>query len=173
MAEPEPSEGVQRLNALPEADARALLTRCCGAARWVEAMLASRPFASSVALLAIANAVWQRMERADILEAFSHHPAIGSDLNELRAKFTATAAWSESEQAGASTASEATLLALRQGNLAYGERFGYLFIVCASGKSAREMLDLLNARLPHSSAEELPIAAAEQAKITRLRLEKI
>ena len=136
-------------------------------------MLAGRPFESSNALLATADEVWQRMERADILEAFSHHPAIGADLDELRAKFAATAAWSESEQAGAGAASEATLLALRQGNLAYRERFGYLFIVCASGKSASEMLTLLEARLLHSSAQELPVAAAEQAKITRLRLEKI
>lgn len=164
---------VHPLNTLGEAEARVQLTRCCGASRWVEGMLARRPFASRAALLSEADAVWATLGRSDYLEAFSHHPEIGADLDELRAKFAATADWSQSEQSGASTASEATLIALRQGNRAYRERFGYSFIVCASGKSATEMLALLEARLPHSESEELPIAAAEQAKITRLRLEKI
>ena len=164
---------VERLNQLSEPGARSALTRCCGAARWVEGMLAARPFASPSALLARADAVWSALEAADFLEAFSHHPEIGADLAELRRRFAGTATLSEAEQAGAASASEATLLALREQNRAYRERFGYSFIVCATGKSAAEMLAILQQRLANAPAAELELAAAEQAKITRLRLEKI
>jgi 2-oxo-4-hydroxy-4-carboxy-5-ureidoimidazoline decarboxylase len=161
------------LNALPAADARVALARCCGSRRWVEAMLARRPFASLSALLSACDEASAALAREDVLEAFSHHPEIGADLDELRKKFRTTAAWSASEQAGVSSADEATLLALRDGNRAYRERFGYLFIVCASGKSAAEMLSLLRSRLAHDPETELRVAAAEQAKIARLRLEKL
>lgn len=157
----------------PEAAAREALTRCCGATRWVEGMLSRRPFGDDATLMAAADAVWATMEEADVLEAFSHHPEIGADVEALRAKFGATAAWSEGEQSGAAGASEETLLALRDGNVAYRERYGFIFIVCATGKSAGEMLGLLRARLNNERAAELAIAAGEQAKITRLRLEKL
>ena len=175
MAEPSrPSPAaLAHLNALAEADARQLLERCCGASRWVEGMLRARPFASAGALLAQADEVWHALSASDYLEAFGHHPEIGADLEQLRKKFAHTAELSLAEQAGAAGASEATLLALRRGNQAYRERFGYSFIVCATGKSAQEMLALLEQRLPGSAAAELALAAAEQAKITRLRLEKI
>jgi len=113
------------------------------------------------------------MEKADMLEAFSHHPEIGSDLAALRQRFASTAAWSSAEQAGVAGADDATLEALRDGNVRYRERFGYVFLVCATGKSAAEMLALLQARLPHDADTELRVAAGEQAKITRLRLEKL
>ena len=158
------------LDGLAEAPAREALTRCCGATRWVDGMLARRPFGDDATLLAAADAVWATMEEADVLEAFSHHPEIGADVDALRAKFGATAAWSEREQAGAAGASEQTLLALRDGNVAYRERFGFIFIVCATGKTAGQMLSMLQARLPNERAAELAIAAGEQAKITRLRL---
>jgi 2-oxo-4-hydroxy-4-carboxy-5-ureidoimidazoline decarboxylase len=168
MAEPE-----RLLNQLSAAEARALLVRCCGAGSWVDGMLARRPFASHAALLAAAEAVWAGLAEADYLEAFAHHPRIGEDLAALRARFPDTAAWASTEQAGASAADEPTLLALRDENRAYFERFGFIFIVCASGKSARELLALLRDRLRNERARELTIAAAEQAKITRLRLEKL
>lgn len=161
------------LNALSIEEARAALLRCCGATRWVGWMLAQRPFASTDALFRAAEGVWSQMERADILEAFSHHPEIGGDLDALRARFPTTAAWSTSEQSGAAEADRETLEALRDGNAAYRERFGYLFIVCATGKSAHEMLALLRARLSNDPETELRVAAAEQAKIMRLRLEKL
>ena len=167
------AEAVARLNAMSETHARQLLTRCCGASRWVEGMLRARPFASPGALSSCAEEVWSGLEGPDFLEAFSHHPEVGADLDELRRKFAATAELSRQEQAGAGSASEATLLALRAGNQAYRERFGYLFIVCATGKNASEMLKLLEARLNNAPELELSIAAAEQAKITQLRLEKI
>lgn len=161
-----------RLNALSEPEARELLTRCCGATRWVDAMLRARPFASAAALHAQADSIWGGLDAPDYLEAFAHHPEIGADLEELRRKFAGTAELSLGEQAGATGASEATLLALREQNRLYRERFGYSFIVCATGKTADEMLHILRNRLDNAPADELAIAAAEQAKITHLRLEK-
>jgi allantoicase len=167
------SAAVACLNAMPEADAHQALQRCCGSARWVEAMLAARPFESGADLLARAERAWRALQTEDYLEAFAHHPEIGADLDELRRRFANTATLAETEQAGALGADEATLKALRAQNAAYRARFGYVFIVCASGKSAREMLGLLEARLHNPPELELGVAAAEQAKITRLRLERI
>lgn len=160
----------EALDAMSEAAARAALARCCGATRWVEAMLARRPFAADASLEAAAARCWAELGRADILEAFDHHPRIGADLDSLREKFSTTASLSAGEQAGALAASEDELTRLRDGNLAYEARFGHIFIVCASGKSAAEMLALLEARLDNDADEELRVAAAEQAKITALRL---
>jgi 2-oxo-4-hydroxy-4-carboxy-5-ureidoimidazoline decarboxylase len=137
----------------------------------VQALLAARPYASSPELFALAEHVWQSLGADDYLEAFSHHPQIGEDLSALRQRFAGTATLSAREQAGVAEADEAVLLALREGNRAYRERFGFIFIVCASGKSAREMLTLLEARIENDREAELRIAAAEQAKITRIRLE--
>jgi 2-oxo-4-hydroxy-4-carboxy-5-ureidoimidazoline decarboxylase len=167
------ASALERLNGLPEAEARLALTRCCAAARWVDGMLEARPFASASALHAEADAIWSALEPSDFLEAFSHHPEIGADLNELRRRFAGTADLSQNEQAGAAGASDETLLALRELNRAYRERFGYGFIVCATGKSAQEMLAILRHRLENSPDSELPLAAAQQAQITHLRLEKI
>lgn len=158
------------INELDEADAADALARCCGSGRWVAEMLAARPFASTDALLQAAAQLWAGLVRDDYLEAFGHHPRIGADPAALRARYASTATWSEGEQAGVRQADDATLEALRAQNLAYEARFGHIFIVCAAGKSAREMLALLTARLPNDPAAELAIAAAEQAKITRLRL---
>jgi 2-oxo-4-hydroxy-4-carboxy-5-ureidoimidazoline decarboxylase len=168
-----PLTGFERLNQLDEVAARQTLERCCGSSRWVTGMLAARPFASQSALLECAERVWSRCQPSDFLEAFSHHPEIGADLNELRRRFAPTAGLSESEQAGVAGASEATLLALRQQNRAYRERFGYSFVVCATGKTAEEMLAILERRLGQAPDTELALAAVEQAKITRLRLEKV
>lgn len=167
------ARSLARLNELSEPAARLELARCCGAARWVDGMLAARPFESAGALHAAAAAIWTALTAADYLEAFSHHPEIGEDLSELRRKFAGTADLSQSEQAAAAAASEETLLALRELNRSYRDRFGYCFIVCATGKSAPEMLGLLRQRLENDPETELRVAAAEQAHITRLRLEKI
>jgi len=161
------------LNGLGPTDASATLTRCCGASRWVEAMARMRPFVDDEGVYAAADRVWSTMEEADQLEAFGHHPEIGASLSALREKFASTAGWSSGEQASVGSATEATLVALRDGNVAYKQRFGFIFIVCATGKSAEEMLALLESRLPNDRATELATAAAEQAKITRLRLEKL
>ncbi|MFO0634828.1 MAG: 2-oxo-4-hydroxy-4-carboxy-5-ureidoimidazoline decarboxylase [Nannocystaceae bacterium] len=150
---------------------RAALQRCCGAARWVDGMLARsvrrrrRGARRSRRGLAQASA-------ADARGGW-HHPAIGEDLARLRERFASTSGWASSEQAGVGGADETTLAALRDGNVAYRERFGYTFVVCATGKSAAQMLALLRQRLDNPPDRELAIAAAEQAQITRLRLAKL
>jgi 2-oxo-4-hydroxy-4-carboxy-5-ureidoimidazoline decarboxylase len=155
------------LNALSTADARAALTRCCGSTRWVASMLARRPWASSSALHADAEATWGSLGRDDVLEAFAHHPRIGA-----RAESTDDA-WARQEQARVGDADGETRRSLVEANERYLRRFGYIFIVCATGKSAAEMLGLLEARLGNDPERELAIAAREQARITRLRLEKL
>jgi 2-oxo-4-hydroxy-4-carboxy-5-ureidoimidazoline decarboxylase len=153
-------------------EARVLLQTCCGSSRWVDRMLGRRPFVTQTALLSAAREEWFALTREDWLEAFSHHPKIG-DRDALRKRFAATRHLSEREQAGVDSASDAILDALAAGNREYDERFGYIFIVCATGKSATEMLGLLRSRLGNDPASELRIAAAEQAKITEIRLQQL
>jgi 2-oxo-4-hydroxy-4-carboxy-5-ureidoimidazoline decarboxylase len=165
------AEAHEVLNALERGEAAAALRRACGAERWVERLLARRPFRSSAELYARAAEEWRASSREDYLAAFSHHPRIGEDLGELRRRFQSTAQLSSREQAGVRLADEETLEALREGNAAYHARFGFTFIICATGKSASEMLAALRARLDNDPDIEIEIAAAEQAQITRLRLE--
>ncbi len=116
--------------------------------------------------------IWWRLSKADWLEAFAAHPRIG-DIDALRARFAPTAAWASREQAGVLGASGDVLNELAIGNRRYEARFGYIFIVCATGKTAEEMLALLGQRLSNDPDVEIKIAAAEQMKITRIRLERI
>jgi 2-oxo-4-hydroxy-4-carboxy-5-ureidoimidazoline decarboxylase len=173
MAEPVRLAAFEVLNRAPFDAARDALTRCCGSQRWVEAMLARLPFASDSALFAAAEAVWHQLEGEDYLEAFSHHPRLGAELPELARRFGTTAAWASAEQSGVQNAETETLARLQAGNRRYEERFGFTFILCATGKSASEMLAALEQRLANEASAELALAAAEQAKITRLRLEKL
>ena len=159
----------RRLDLADEAEARALLARCCGSTRWIERMMAQRPYGSQAALLHDARVEWSALTPADWREAFAHHPRIG-DRESLRARFPVTHDLSDKEQAGVAGASDDVLDALAQGNRAFEARFGYIFIVCATGKRADEMLALLQSRLSNDPDEEIRIAAAEQAKITALRL---
>ena len=133
-------------------------------------MLARRPFGSQDALLAAARDEWFALSEHDWLEAFSHHPRIG-DRASLAARFPATHDLSAQEQSGVASASARVIDALADANQTYLDRFGFIFIVCATGKSAEEMLALLRARLPNDRATELRNAAEEQAKITALRLQ--
>jgi 2-oxo-4-hydroxy-4-carboxy-5-ureidoimidazoline decarboxylase len=158
------TEAHDLLNELPAAEAGEALFRCCGSHRWVAEMLARRPWPSAAALYTDAGAVWAGLGRDDIVEAFAQHPRIGASAGD---------AWSRAEQAGAAGAGAATMQALRAANDRYFARFGYIFIVCATGKTAAEMLALLEQRLPNDPARELVVAATEQARITRLRLEKL
>lgn len=164
---------IKDLNDLEGGAAAKLFKTCCGSTRWAREMAARRPFDSAQDLLSTADDVWETMGRDDILEAFSHHPQIGADIDELRKKFADTAAWSASEQSSVGGASDEVLERLRDLNQDYLDRFGYIFIVCATGKSAPEMLELLEQRIDNHPEDELDIAAAEQAKITKLRLEKM
>ena len=146
--------------------------RCCGSKNWATMMTSYEKFQSTDELQAVAIQVWQQMTKDDILEAFRAHPMIGADIEELKRKFQKTSSWSEKEQSGMQSASDETIFALQQANQEYLDRFGYIFIVCATGKSAEEMLALLLERLHNDSEDELQIAAREQQKITALRLEK-
>jgi hydroxyisourate hydrolase len=159
----------ERLNAASRDQAAALLLRCCGSSRWVEGMLERRPFASRADLHAAAGEIWARLGREDHLEAFAHHPRIGDRPRDERA----TTAWSQEEQSVAARAGGALLTDLRLANAAYEARFGFVFLVCATGKTAAEILGLLEARTPNDPETELRVAAAEQSKITLLRLDKL
>jgi 2-oxo-4-hydroxy-4-carboxy-5-ureidoimidazoline decarboxylase len=153
-------------SAMTDDDARAALLRCCGSRRWADEMLARRPFASAAQFLEAADEVWQGLERAAWLEAFAAHPRIGE-------RMTGGSEWSRAEQAGVAGAADTVLAELDDANRSYEKRFGFIFIVCASGKSAAEMLAILRSRLFNDPESELKIAVREQAKITRLRLEKL
>lgn len=134
-------------------------------------MLAHRPFGSMERLLETADATWRACSPGDWKEAFRHHPKIGG--RNLPSGFASTRHLSEAEQAGVAGAPEHVIAELADANRLYEKRFGYIFIVCATGKSAAEMLALLRARLTNDPATEIHIAAGEQAKITALRLEKV
>ncbi|MGH7644498.1 MAG: 2-oxo-4-hydroxy-4-carboxy-5-ureidoimidazoline decarboxylase [Gemmatimonadales bacterium] len=162
----------EHLNAVDDGAARDALARCCGARRWVDGMLAARPFASDRAVLEAADRLWWALGRADWLEAFARHPRIGErDTGEPRQ--AATRDWARGEQAGVEVAGADTRRALAAGNEEYERRFGHVFLICATGRGAREMLRELRRRLENDPARELQVAAGEQAKITRIRLEKL
>jgi len=163
---------LHELNTLPPEKLKEALTKCCGASAWVNRMLTFFPVDDLVELLEDAEAQWYQCTEQDWREAFTHHPKIG-DIESLQKKFANTAQWASGEQAGVNAASQETLIALAKGNQEYEAKFGYIFIVCATGKSAEEMLALLEARLPNFPQEEIQIAADEQNKITKLRLEKL
>jgi OHCU decarboxylase len=169
---------LSELNALDENKAASELRRCCGSSRWAQQVARARPFDSIDALTAAADALWWALDRADWLEAFAAHPRIGaasagrSDTGTSQRPDN-TAAWSDAEQAGVSGAAEQTRRRLAGANEDYQARFGYIFIVCATGRTADEMLDMLEARLHNDPDRELRVAAEEQRKITRLRLAKL
>ena len=162
---------VKALNALPWQDAKSWFTQTCAAQRWATMMTDDRPYKNEEEILSHANRVWSRMDKNDYLEAFTAHPMIG-DLDSLRSKFANTRTLAAGEQSGTAEASEATLLALREKNLAYREKHGFIFIICATGLSAETMLKALETRLSNTTAQEMENAAAEQIKITCLRISK-
>ena len=160
-------------NALvPEAAAAALET-CCGSGRWVAEMCSRRPFALVAKVYAQAAEIWyENCGAEDWRGGFSPHSPL-RDLQSLEEKFSRTKDWAGGEQAGVHSASQQTLAALAAGNEAYAEKFGYIFIVCATGKPAEEMLRLLEMRLENEPETELRIAMGEQSKITAIRLNKL
>lgn len=163
---------LDQFNAMAVDQLKAELTRCCGSSRWVEQMIAARPFKSVSELMTCSDDVWQYLAVDDWQEAFAHHPKIG-DLSSIKAKFASTSAWAQGEQKGVASASDDVLEALAKGNSDYEQKFGYIFIVCATGKSADEMLALFQERLKNEPAHEIRNAMHEQNKITRIRLEKL
>lgn len=161
---------LDEFNALPAARAEQTLLDCCGSTRWASRMAARRPFTGLNELCDAADAIWRNLQAADWLEAFGHHPQIGQ---KAAIGSESSRRWAEGEQTGARAGTENVKARLAQGNLNYREKFGYIFIVCASGKSAEEMLALLDQRIQNEPEQELNIAAEQQGLITRLRLEKL
>jgi len=154
-------------------EVRGDLLRCCGSTRWVERMLAHFPFANEATLREEANRAWRGLDEADYLEAFSHHPRIGSDPEALRQKYGVTAGWSAGEQASVQSASEETIQELARYNDSYFQKFGFVFLICATGKSAAEMLAALQKRIGNDRVTEIENAAREQSLITQIRLDKL
>jgi 2-oxo-4-hydroxy-4-carboxy-5-ureidoimidazoline decarboxylase len=155
---------IQQLNCSDPESLRVPLAECCGARRWVNEILAARPFHDPPALFSAAESVWWALESSDWLEAFSTHPRIGEKK---------LSAWSSQEQSGLNSATGRILEQLAVGNREYEGRFGWIFLICATGRPATDMLQALQERLCNPPEQELRIAAAEQAKITRFRLSRL
>jgi OHCU decarboxylase len=163
---------VAQLDTASSDRASQLLGDCCGSSQWVRGMVSRRPFGSVERAIAAADAVWQSLGPDDWKEAFSHHPRIGEHRTAAR-QSERGASWAAGEQSGMGAAADATREALAVANREYEQRFGHIYIVCASGKTAEEMLADAGARLRNDPETELRVAAEEQRKITRLRLEKL
>jgi allantoicase len=163
---------LRQLNAMDAPEARALLADFCAAPAWIERVVAARPFASPEAVFAASDAAGDSVAAGDWREAFRHHPRIGERSAE-KAQSDAARTLSSQEQSAAASASSADLTALAEANRQYEQRFGHVFIVAAAGRGAGEILGNLRERMQNDPAKEIEIAAAEQKKITRLRLERV
>ncbi len=160
------------LNALPRYRAEEELLKCCGSMGWARAMSRRRPFASFERLLQAAGEIWWRLDPSDWMEAFRAHPQIGQRQPATHSS-AQSQAWSAQEQSGMQRAGVGVTMELEEANQEYFAKFGYIFIICASGKSAEEMLGILRSRLPNAPGNEIKVAAEEQNKITQLRLKKL
>lgn len=160
-----------RWNHLPTAEAEKEIAPSCGSTAWAHAIAAHRPFVSADAVLAASDEIWRALPEADWLEAFRAHPRIGESRPQQPVAARSTA-WSSQEQSAVTASADDTKAALAQANREYERRFGRVFIVCASGKSSSEILEILHRRLHNDPATELREAVEEQRKITRLRLER-
>jgi OHCU decarboxylase len=160
------------LNALSAREATQEFLKCCGSKRWARAMTHRRPYAGVEDLTLTSDKIWWSLDRADWLEAFRSHPKIGGK-KAAEIVSEQSQQWSGQEQAGVASAAQQTRDELAQLNREYEAKFGFIFIICATGKSADEMLANLRRRMQNEIETELPIAAAEQAKITEIRLKKL
>ena len=160
-----------RWNALSPEEAATEILSCCGSRAWAAHLAARRPFPDDQTLFTAADDCWQNLPEADWLEAFRSHPRIGEQHAQKKTTVV-SAAWSRSEQSQMSQADDAILLRMREGHRQYEERFGRIFIVCASGKQPSEMLSILERRLINDPAHELQESAAQQQQIMQLRLRK-
>lgn len=171
--------GLARINAMSHEEATARFLECCGSANWARQMAELRPFQSEEHLFDAAHRVWRQLNQTDWLDAFRHHPQIGEKIGGTQTRASADAHsskalhWAGDEQSATRSANQQTLDDLALANRDYLTRFGYIFIVCATGKSTEEMLALLNQRLQNDPVKEIAVAAEEQSRITRLRLAKL
>jgi 5-hydroxyisourate hydrolase / 2-oxo-4-hydroxy-4-carboxy-5-ureidoimidazoline decarboxylase len=158
---------LHEFNTLEKEIAATHLFECCGSQKWTDLMLKSFPFSSEKQLVDLSTSIWyDECSESDWRESFTHHPKIG-DVKSLTEKFAGK------EQAGVAAATTETIEALAKANDDYETKFGFIFIVCATGKSATEMLALLQDRLQNSMDEELNIAMGEQQKISIIRFKKL
>lgn len=162
---------LNELNALSADEAFSWFEQCCAAKAWIYQMVEARPYSDLDALVSQANDTWAKCSDDDYLEAFTAHPMIG-DVDSLRKKFANTKTIAAGEQSGTASAPEAVLHQLKEANHAYLDKHGFIFIICATGLSAQTMLEALQARLPNTTQQEVSNAAAEQIKITLLRINK-
>jgi 2-oxo-4-hydroxy-4-carboxy-5-ureidoimidazoline decarboxylase len=162
---------LQALNSLDSKEAEQWFSQCCAAPKWFKGISQARPFADIHTVLQSAKDIWHQCSTSEFLIAFEAHPMIG-DVNSLREKYAATKNIASNEQQGATDADDETLQNLATANHEYLNRHGFIFIICASGLSANTMLDAITLRLQNDTATEMTLAAAEQIKITLLRLEK-
>lgn len=160
------------LNSLSPQQATEELRQCCGSKRWAEAVVSRRPYSSIETLLTTSDEVWWSLHLDDWEEAFQSHPKIG-EQKAAASVSRQSSQWSVKEQAGVSNASGDAIDALATLNQAYEKRFGFIFIICATGKTSTEILSALADRLENDLLTEIRIAAAEQGKITQLRLKKL
>lgn len=162
---------LEQLNQCTSLAAMEWFERCCAAHLWCQKMTQARPFKDVQQMLDVASHLWHEMQESDLLEAYAAHPMIG-DIQSLKAKYANTVQTASKEQAGALTANIETLHALKSLNERYYQQNGFIFIICASGLSAQQMLEALSLRINNSREEEIANAAKEQLKITLLRLTK-
>lgn len=166
------NEELKQLNHASPAKAESAFLSCCGSRRWAQKMAEARPFADFAGLLNQAEEIWQNLETGDWLEAFAAHPKIGAK-KAVRQATAQSAEWSHAEQSGTRSATDSEQIELAKSNRLYEEKFGFIFIVCATGKSAGEMLETCRQRLDNNDDAEILIAAEEQNKITKIRLRKL
>jgi len=165
------NEAPGNLNRAAPEDAESRFLDCCGSRAWARKMTAARPFETVAALLETAERIWRNLETEDWLEAFAAHPKIGERSDSRQSRQFAR--WSRGEQSGARAAAESLLTDLDEANRLYEKKFGYIFIVCATGKSAAEMLGICRRRLDNDADAEIRVARDEQQKITEIRLRKL
>jgi allantoicase len=165
-------DGLRRLNSLSKEEAEVALLDCCGSKEWVRQMISHRPFDGVMQLFDAADSAWASLGAEDWFEAFHHHPPIGAKKAK-GAQSAAARRWSAKEQSGVQRSSRAILVTLAEANRTYHEKFGYIFIICATGKTTEEILSHLQRRLGNAPESELRVAAEEQRQITHLRLEKL
>jgi OHCU decarboxylase len=156
---------LDELNGMDPQRASNVLNPCCGSERWADGMAARRPFNDSAELHRAADSVWSALGREDWLEAFASHPKIGDTQGASH--------WSKKEQEGVATASDDSRIRLARLNTRYQEQFGFIFIICATGKSSEDLLTSLEKRINNCPEDEIQAAGEEQMKIVHLRLNKV
>lgn len=174
--------GLERLNSLPAHEALTEFSKCCGSTNWARRLAGECPFGNANQLVTVADRIWWSLEPEDWLEAFASHPRIGEQkathatavkTPNAPAMSASAENWAAQEQSGVSNAAAESVRLLAELNREYEKKFGYIYIVCATGKSSAEMLADLQERLANDAETELLIAAREQSRITKIRLRKL